>query len=83
MSGLRARTDDAHMSVLLVTDHSRTDNGFHAAVRGRRLRSLREQIASGEYTVDELALSEAILRRVRFSASLLAELKGKARRAAA
>jgi anti-sigma28 factor (negative regulator of flagellin synthesis) len=83
MSGVRARTDDAPMSVLLVTDHIHTDNGFHAAVQGRRLRALREQIASGEYTVDELALSEAILRRAWFSASLSAELKGEARRAAA
>jgi hypothetical protein len=83
MLGASAWADDAHMSVLEVINQSPTDHGFHAAVHGRRVRSLRDRIARGEYAVDELALSEAIVRRARFSASLSAELKGRVRRAAA
>jgi anti-sigma28 factor (negative regulator of flagellin synthesis) len=71
------------MSVLQVTDQREIDRSFHAAVRGHRLRALREQIARGEYAVDELALSEAIVRRARLSARLQAELREETRRAAA
>jgi anti-sigma28 factor (negative regulator of flagellin synthesis) len=71
------------MSVLQVTDQTDIDRSFHAAVRGRRLRALRERIARGEYAVDDTALSEAIVRRARFSATLQAELRGELRRAAA
>jgi hypothetical protein len=73
----------APMSVLTIQQREQVDSSFHAAVRGRRLRVLREQIARGEYVVDVDALSEAILRRGRFAAELSASLRTPTRRRAA
>jgi anti-sigma28 factor (negative regulator of flagellin synthesis) len=64
-----------HRTMTIVRTRARgAHRDLHAAVRSRRVRSLRRRVAGGGYGVDVDAVSDAIARRAEFSVSLASAL---------